>query len=899
MAYNSKFTGAQIDALLDSAETMQTSKEDVANKVTTLDADATDEQYPSAKAVKDAIHNIYHTLATDAEGIGALSFTDGRLINLNPPYSIVDNANGSCTEEYYAITEDDVYSIETCQYSGYPIAVIYDSNYTPIRTITGEGASSLVRKELIVRQGESYARFSKVKDIGFAIQKMYNFQESAKSIGAQKINLDNGSNGNAANPNVVKTRIYPFGSSERLYVETNRPNTEGCVYYFGHALYNKSYGYADNKSIYSDSYGGNLKFNDFVDKGSYNALGGAFIIAEYNPTTASYSPLRWTDFEGYYVRVYGDKDMLSGDLKKLSDFSADSIATLNNITNADARIISPTFVNGGAYNYSSPYQYVTHNEMAADETYYPVVEGELWYVEAAHFTNWPIVVIYDESKNPLRIIAGISSSKNLKKKITIGRGEAYIRLAKAKNSSFTIRHMGLNSVVEEISREVDKKLEENVFTRNKDRQRLLLNACRYHQDSNTSKDFQLMIITDSHGEVLSVSNAAFATKSFSTIDAVIHCGDITGSYYTPDAIATQLNELKKAGKPWFVVVGNHDVGNSNNVMVGANHEQIYGSAIKPVVDAGYMKAGEYQDGKCYYYHDFTDRKVRLIVLYEYDAPLELDETYYRAIPYDSSLPKMEYNRTYSTGTRLNVPVFGKEYTDHSFEVVQDVTTGANWYSGQWPKYKIARGLQFIRQEQAQWFLDTLASTPAEYGVVVAMHNPFSTLAKGQNDRKFNQPNYSALGEASGQYAMKTDFISDCVNAFMNKAFIEEKVAMKDDAYNLQEEGGVKYAYKVSKDFSNVTSKFYCFIGGHAHKDIVYRHTTHEGQWGINPLCATTESANNKNADIKRLYNKDGYGYDSLTVVSFADNRIACVKIGNDYTIDGIHRDVEVIKTNEE
>ena len=55
MAYNSKFAGAQIDALLDASEAMQTSKEDVANKVTSLDADATDVQYPSAKAVKDAL----------------------------------------------------------------------------------------------------------------------------------------------------------------------------------------------------------------------------------------------------------------------------------------------------------------------------------------------------------------------------------------------------------------------------------------------------------------------------------------------------------------------------------------------------------------------------------------------------------------------------------------------------------------------------------------------------------------------------------------------------------------------------------------------------------------------------------------------------------------------------
>ena len=61
MAYNSKFTGAQIDALLDASEAMKTSKEDVANKVTSLEASATDEQYPSAKAVWDAISGLATT----------------------------------------------------------------------------------------------------------------------------------------------------------------------------------------------------------------------------------------------------------------------------------------------------------------------------------------------------------------------------------------------------------------------------------------------------------------------------------------------------------------------------------------------------------------------------------------------------------------------------------------------------------------------------------------------------------------------------------------------------------------------------------------------------------------------------------------------------------------------
>ena len=58
MAYNSKFTGAQIDALLDASEAMKKSKEDVANKVTSINADADDVHYPSAKAVKDSLAKV-------------------------------------------------------------------------------------------------------------------------------------------------------------------------------------------------------------------------------------------------------------------------------------------------------------------------------------------------------------------------------------------------------------------------------------------------------------------------------------------------------------------------------------------------------------------------------------------------------------------------------------------------------------------------------------------------------------------------------------------------------------------------------------------------------------------------------------------------------------------------
>lgn len=73
MAYISKFTGAQIDDLLEKSKTMGATvdglaqdvavKEDAANKVKSITASADDTHYPSTKAVKDAIDAVATKLA--------------------------------------------------------------------------------------------------------------------------------------------------------------------------------------------------------------------------------------------------------------------------------------------------------------------------------------------------------------------------------------------------------------------------------------------------------------------------------------------------------------------------------------------------------------------------------------------------------------------------------------------------------------------------------------------------------------------------------------------------------------------------------------------------------------------------------------------------------------------
>ena len=431
-----------------------------------------------------------------------------------------------------------------------------------------------------------------------------------------------------------------------------------------------------------------------------------------------------------------------------------------------------------------------------------------------------------------------------------------------------------------------------VFERNTDRLPALYNACRWHKSSATAKDFAALICTDVHAWWLAQNNALEATNEMEMIDCYINCGDTCASYYNPAQIGEFQSALLGLMKPGYIVCGNHDVGKCYFVGYACNHAQAYAAFIKPMVDAGWLVSGEYEADKPYWYHDDATRKIRLIGLYEYDDNLDINETYWKKITYNSALSNIAFSTAYAQGAQVNV----NGYTAYSFEAVQAVTTPANYYTDaeKLPSYKVKRGSRVIRQTQAQWYLDTLASTPANYGVIVIMHNPFSDLAITQ-DLPFSWPS-GVQGSSFSQNNMQTDLIRDALVAFKNGAAYSANVVMKGDASYLNTEGGGTYAYSVSKDFSakNAGVVLLGVLGGHSHRDLVWKDAS-EAIYQITPICAIVDSENDRNGDVRRT-TTDGLCADSLTVASFASGRIGLVKIGVNVTDRGTRRDYEVIDT---
>ena len=468
-----------------------------------------------------------------------------------------------------------------------------------------------------------------------------------------------------------------------------------------------------------------------------------------------------------------------------------------------------------------------------------------------------------------------------------------------------------SETIDELSSNLSEKIEKlkeiitgsNVVLRNEQNTDALFSACRYNTLEAQGKDLQLCIVTDSHGETTPVYNAVKLTSNFASIDAIIHCGDICTYIYDSGEVQSVIKVMSSCVKPWFIVVGNHDVGNTLYLNAAATHDEIFMNFILPMIKSGILKEGEYTYGKNYYYHDFKESKIRLIVPYEYDNPLDVaDNDYWNVVEYDSTAAMVNPGSSYSVGDKINCG----GYKEHSFVCKKNVVTIDNTQNADYtlhtlPYYKCGRAARVIMAEQARWFIDTLNSTPEGYGIVVATHNPAMINSSNVKDYKFAVSS-DLNAKDDGMYAMETDLFSELINGFNNKTTGNIKVKMchsgwhTADASYLNVNGDSdKYAYSLDYDFTNVKANFIAYIGGHSHRDLVFKHNSYDSQYSINPVCASNNKQQRHAADIPNVDDVNSLAFDALTVVTFRKNSLILNRLGNQWSTEGKHRNFELIK----
>jgi hypothetical protein len=341
-------------------------------------------------------------------------------------------------------------------------------------------------------------------------------------------------------------------------------------------------------------------------------------------------------------------------------------------------------------------------------------------------------------------------------------------------------------------------------------------------------------ISDTHQNKTCSKNAITALNMLSTRGVnkgnnarfLIHTGDIKTTNYLSD-FSYWVNARSNANKPVYHVVGNHDCGLDNKVSTSGSDEQVYASNTEPFIEEWDLTTANsgtpHPNGKNYYFKDFSDEKVRLIVLYEYEHDMEVN-------PVDSSL--LKYSRVYRA----------------------------------------------FRQEQIDWLIESLMTTPSGWGVMIAKHQ---MEYADDNDNTFNS--YFLRGRGV-QYTYVGSILPDIVQAFIDKSVLNQ---------SYQQTGAVVTTLRAEADFSNNGAEFICYLSGHTHLDSIHYLRDYPKQLELTIGCDNTNYTHN--SDMAQVAGTKTEDVINVCAVDRNRGYIYIVRIGSDMSYTGQRRDILSIK----
>lgn len=160
------------------------------------------------------------------------------------------------------------------------------------------------------------------------------------------------------------------------------------------------------------------------------------------------------------------------------------------------------------------------------------------------------------------------------------------------------------------------------------------------------------------------------------------------------------------------------------------------------------------------------------------------------------------------------------YKDFATKKIRVIALNEYQYGGS------SRDARYLLSDQITWFINTLKSTPSNYGVVVLMHQPCHIWSADDNYNKFfqDQKMYSEI-----KTNITGDPIADIVDAFISKTAINKSYTQRGSVTSIT----------VDADFSTVAAgvEFIAYCNGHLHGDYIgYLDSTVNKQLVLNVTC---------------------------------------------------------------
>lgn len=420
-----------------------------------------------------------------------------------------------------------------------------------------------------------------------------------------KINctLENGTIGNASNPNAVRTANYiPCKYGDLVTFYPVRPNATGCSYLYGYKIYDAN---GNSLANVTDA----IATGNVVEIAYNNAATIRFFWVESDGTNLQ--PLRANTYGYIPYAIAEDGSTLSEKVESLE--KAAELVAVGNVLSASS------WTQGGI------------NQGVENSVANRIRTG---YIEVGYSSSYTInvydnykfaVSFYDINKNFITSTpAWVGTNTTYDNDGTT----AYIRLVLAKSGDVNINPTDYNHISCVFTRPsqyaqeyIDKKVSNASLE--KARYTDLLSQARFSPNPSpdsphTANVLTLLHFSDVHGDLTAMKKALEIYASYSEkIDDVIHTGDVVVANWS-DGIVNWVNS--GCAESVISVIGNHD--SENNLILGtAGKENVYNGMLAPYISnwdvvqpTGVDDSSSPYYCSCFYYKDYDDVSMRLIVL---------------------------------------------------------------------------------------------------------------------------------------------------------------------------------------------------------------------------------------------------------------------------------------------
>lgn len=444
------------------------------------------------------------------------------------------------------------------------------------------------------------------------------------------------------------------------------------------------------------------------------------------------------------------------------------------------------------------------------------------------------------------------------------------------------------------------KRADGIVENNRHKDGLLANMQAKQVSHNAVHRLTFAWITDTHKDVCNYRrffDYVNANKAF--IDAALHTGDMN---YTADSDNGFSDTVMKyiPDIPFIPTLGNHDAfgySRKGNALTSGSKKWNGEKYIKPFMDDKCVSGNDY----CYYYRDFPEQKIRIIVVNDYDKPRWADGRWVTTTNEAEIAGAVEWTdmTSYEVGKVVH---YKGLYLKCSAQGILD-NDAHIWPCDNAPIMKTPGLCRYFTQEQVDFIVNAM-NVASGWSIIFAGHQTLESVENGADIANAQWHCRKTIQHSFGQNGY---ILQDLITAYIKRVTLQKTYECITPSANPT--GSVVKTnlpdfypdVVVNVDFSDAKGDVICFLNGHQHSDTCYYSKFCDGlkflTIGLTTGCASP-NCNTANGTMSTVWAHDDIARgsdttrDCFNIISFdtEEKAVYLLRIGADINENFVKRD---------